>query len=71
MVNDSTVVGEGCFFGCGVCANVFRSAIKIDLGFEPLPFFGDSSIPRGVGRCKPCFLFWIIHQCIVILIVDW
>ena len=48
MLDDSTVVGEGCFFGCGVCTNVFLFVINFDLCLEPLPFLVHSSIPSGV-----------------------
>ena len=68
-MNDSTVVGECCFFGCVVCTKGFYFAINLDLCFEPLPTLGHSSIPTGVCRCKSSFLFWI-HQFIVILIIS-
>ena len=62
MLDDSTVVGEGCFFGCVVCTNVFCFAINSDLCFEPLPFLGHSSIPTGVCRIKFSFLCWNIWK---------
>ena len=65
---DSTVEGEGCFLGCVVCTKVFYCAINFDLCHEPHPTLDHSS---GVVRSKSSFLFWIIYQFIVILIIDW
>ena len=69
MLDDSTVVGECCFFGCVVCTKEFLFATNSDVCLEPLPTLGHSIIPCGVVRCKSSFLFWI-HQFIVILIID-
>ena len=70
VLDDSTVKGECCFFGCVVCTKVFLFAINFDLCFEPLPSLAYSIIPGGVGRSKSSFLFWI-HEFIVIFIIDW
>ena len=70
MLDDSTVVGEGCFFGGIVCTKVFRFAIHVDRCSEPLPNLVHSLITSGVCRRQFSFLFWI-HEFIVIFIVDW
>ena len=57
MLDDSTVVGECCFFGCVVCTKVFLFAtVNSDLCSESLSNLVHSSIPSGVRRTKLSFL---------------
>ena len=69
MVNDSTVVGECCFFGGAVYPKVFLFAINTELCLEPLPSLDHSNVATGVVRFKCSFLF-LIHDRIVIRIID-
>ena len=57
MLDDTTVVGEGGFLGSIVRATRVRFAIEINLGLEPLPSLGHSTVLRGAGGRRFSFSF--------------